>query len=128
MDLVKKFINSKSFAVVGATDNEEKYGYKVYIRLKNYCSETYAVHPKLKEIKGAAVYSSLSALPKVPEAVNIIVSPAITEQVVEECHKLGIKKVWMQPGAESDKAVAFCKDNGIEVVFKDCVLSHLGFC
>jgi predicted CoA-binding protein len=30
--------------------------------------------------------------------------------------ELGITMVWMQPGSESEKAIQYCKDNGIDVV------------
>jgi len=128
MSKVKDFFDSKSFAVVGATDNVEKYGYKVFKRLEKTGKPCYPVHPKLSQIDGIKVYASLSDLPVIPEAVNIIVPTSATEKVVEECNKLGIKKVWMQPGAESEKAILYCKDNEIQLIYNDCVLSHLGYC
>ena len=45
-----------------------------------------------------------------------------------EAVDLGIKHVWMQPGAESAKAVALGRENGINVVANGpCVLVVLGY-
>lgn len=121
---IRNFFESASFAVVGATDRPEKWGYRVFKRLLKLERPVYPIHPKVKEIDGIHVYESLSLLPSIPEAVNLIVNPSVTEKVVEECLRLGIKKVWMQPGAESETAVEFCRKNGIDVVYHDCVLIH----
>lgn len=124
MGKVDNFFTSSSFAVVGATPRQEKFGYKVFKRLQKLGKPVYPIHPKADEIDGEKVFTALSELPEVPEAVNIIVSSKITEKVVEQCKKLGIKKIWMQPGAESATAIQFCEDNNIEVVHNDCVLVH----
>jgi len=30
----------------------------------------------------------------------------------------------MQPGSESEEAIIFCKDNGIEVVYDNCIMAQ----
>jgi predicted CoA-binding protein len=40
--------------------------------------------------------------------VDVVVPPKVTEHTVETCQKLGITRVWMQPGSESEKAIKFC--------------------
>jgi len=30
----------------------------------------------------------------------------------------------MQPGSESEKAIIFCKDNDIEVVYDNCIMAQ----
>ncbi len=127
MGKVESFFTSNTFAVVGATDKTHKFGYKVFKRLQKLGKPVFPIHPKSEEVDGEKVYKTLAELPSVPEAVNIIVPPAITEKVVEQCLKLGIKKVWMQPGAESAVAIKFCEDNAIELVYNDCVLVHPEF-
>lgn len=55
------------------------------------------------------------------DVVNIVVPPTMTERIVQECVKLGLSRVWLQPGAESKKAIEFCKENNIKVVYNACV-------
>ncbi|MEA1958034.1 MAG: CoA-binding protein, partial [Euryarchaeota archaeon] len=42
--------------------------------------------------------------------------------IVVECRDLGLKKVWMQPGSESERAISFCVQNDIKVVHDVCVM------
>lgn len=121
--LIKKFLDKRNvFAVVGASRDPKKYGHQVYSDLKNAGYEVYPVNPNATEILGDKCYPSIRDLPKIPDVVDTVVPPKITEQVVKVCKELGIKKVWMQPGSESQKAINFCKENGIEVVHDVCVM------
>jgi len=122
-NLINEFLNKKNiFAVVGVSRNPEKYGHKVYKNLKEKGYKVYPVNPKAKKILSYKSYSSLKDLPEKPDVVNIVVPPKITEKIVRECKNLKIKKVWMQPGSESEKAIKFCKENDIEVVYGVCVM------
>ena len=40
----------------------------------------------------------------------------------EEANKLGLKRIWLQPGAESEAAIEFCKMYGLKVVHDVCVM------
>ena len=113
---------SHVFAVVGATPKREKYGYKIFKSLREAGYKVYAVNPNHKEIEGERCYASLSELPEKPDVVDIVVPPAVTEQIVREAHRLGIKKIWMQPGAESEEAIKFCEEHGISVIHGLCVM------
>ncbi len=122
-ELIKAFLNKKNiFAVVGASRDPQKYGYQVYKDLKNAGYEVYPVNPNADEILGDKCYPSLENLPKKPDVVDVVVPPKVTEQLVETCKKLGITKVWMQPGSESEKAIKFCEENSIQVVHGVCVM------
>jgi len=122
-ELIKAFLNKKNvFAVVGASRDPRKYGYQVYNDLKNAGYEVYAVNPNAEEILGDKFYPNLENLPAKPDVVDVVVPPKITEQIVEACKKLGITKVWMQPGSESETAIKFCEENGIDVVHGVCVM------
>jgi hypothetical protein len=41
---------------------------------------------------------------------------------LEEVKTLEIKNVWLQPGAQSDKAIQFCKENTIECIHDACIM------
>lgn len=61
-------------------------------------------------------------MPEPVDGVFISVPPAETERVVEEAAVAGIRRVWMQQGAESPPAVRFCEENGIQAVHGECIL------
>jgi hypothetical protein len=121
--LITEFLDKKNvFAVVGASRNPKKYGHQVYRDLRNAGYRVYPINPNADEILGDRCYPSLEALPERPDVVDLVVPPKVTERVVEACKTLGIKKVWMQPGSESEKAIKFCKENDIHVVHGVCVM------
>jgi len=124
-DFVREFLNKNNvIAVVGASRSPEKYGHKVYKDLKEAGYRVYPINPNAPEILGGQCYPDLKSLPVKPDVVNTVVPPKVTEEVVKACKELGITRVWMQPGSESDEAIRFCHDNGIDVVYGVCIMNE----
>ena len=122
-ELIKEFLNKRNiFAVVGASRNPNKYGYRVYKDLKEAGYEVYPVNPNTDKILGERCYPGLGDLPTKPDVVDVVVPPKVTEEIVKACKRLGITKVWIQPGSESETAIKFCDDNSIDVVHGVCVM------
>jgi predicted CoA-binding protein len=121
-ELIDEFMAQEKFAIVGASDNPEKYANEIIHDLKDRGYDIYPVNPRLQEIDGIKCYPSLSDLPVKVDVVDLVVPPRVTEKVVEECKRLGLKHIWMQPGAESQEAIDFCNSNGLEVVHDVCVM------
>jgi predicted CoA-binding protein len=121
--LIEAFLEkSNVFAVVGASRDQNKYGHQVYRDLRAAGYTVYPVNPNSDEILGDKCYPSLESLPELPQVVDLVVPPKVTNQIVKDCKKLGIEKLWMQPGSESENALNFCKENNIEVVHGVCVM------
>jgi len=120
------FFRLKTFAVVGVSEDLAKFGRMIYDRLKRAGMKVYPVNSKLDTVAGDKCYRALSAVPEKPEGVSIVVPPKATVEVVKEAVKLGVKAVWMQPGAEHPDAVKVLKEAGIPVVYGgSCVLVAL---
>jgi len=121
--LIEEFLEkSNVFTVVGASRDPSKYGHQVYRDLRAAGYKVYPVNPNADEILGDKCYPNLESLPELPQVVDLVVPPKVTNQIVKDCKKLGINKVWMQPGSESETALNFCKQNNIEVVHGVCVM------
>jgi len=70
----------------------------------------------------------LEALPKQVIGISVITPPKITESVVQEAIRAGVKHIWMQPGAESPAAIAAAEAAGLEVIAGGpCLLVVLGY-
>ncbi|MFC1864744.1 CoA-binding protein [Chloroflexota bacterium] len=121
-DLIKEFMAQKRFAIVGATDNPEKYGHQIFKNLKNRGYEVYPVNPKLKELDGTRCYANLAIIPVKVDVVDFVVPPEVTEEILKECKELGLSRIWLQPGSESEAAIAFCHKNSLKVVHDVCVM------
>ncbi len=115
------FLDKKNkIAIVGVSLSPQKWGYKIYKKLKSIGFRVYPVNPKHSRIDGVPCFHDLESLPGEPDVVITVVPPRVTLDVIKQCKKLGIRKIWMQPGSESEKAINFCKDNNIEVVYNTC--------
>lgn len=126
MSLISNILNNNhTFAVVGVSQNRQKYGYEVFEALLTKGYQVYPINPKYKEIDGHRCYPSLADLPERPEVVVTVVPPAVTEQVIESCVRLGIGTVWMPPGSWSERAVETCETQGIEEVHDVCLVFAL---
>ena len=121
-ELIKEFINQKRFAVVGATDNPQKYGNQIVKNLTRRGYEVYAVNPKLKEVEGLSCYSSLADFPVEVDVVDFVVPPGVTEEILKQCKELGLSRIWLQPGSENETAIAYCNENNLKVVHSVCVM------
>ena len=121
-DLINEFMAQKRFAIVGATNDTKKYGYEIFKNLKSRGYEVYPVNPRLEELGGSKCYPGLADIPIKVDVVDFVVPPEVTEVVLKECRRLGLERVWLQPGSESEAAIAFCHDNDLKVVHSVCVM------
>jgi predicted CoA-binding protein len=121
-ELIKEFMEQKRFAVIGASDNPEKYGNRIVKNLKARGYEVYPVNPRLKELEGLACFSSLADIPCKADVVDFVVPPAVTEEVLKQCVALGLTRIWLQPGSESEAAIDYCRENNLHVVYNVCVM------
>jgi len=119
---VAEFPKYRKWAVIGVSEDREKYGNKIYRDLRNAGYQVFAVNPKLATVEGDPCYASLKDLPEVPDVVDLVVPPAVGLKVVEECLALGVKRIWFQPGSESEDAVKKAQDGGMEVVYDACIM------
>ena len=121
-NLVKDFLNQKRFAVIGSFRNESKFAYKILKDLIHRGYEVFPVSPHLDKVEGRACYKTVSDIPYQMDVINIVTPPPITESILKECLAKGIKRAWLQPGAESEAAIQFCHDNDIRVIHSICVM------
>jgi len=116
------FLQQRIWAVVGASNNPEKYGYRIYTLLGRYGYTVYPVNPREKEIGGQKCYTSLADLPIKPDVVDFVVPPSVAASVVRECSQLGISRVWFQPGVDDDNVVRTTQQLGLNFVHKTCAM------
>jgi len=120
--LVDDFIAQKKIAVVGVSRKKTKFGNAIYKELKQKGYDVFPVNPHITTFEGDTCYPDLLSLPEKVDAMIINVSPAQTEKVVREAKEAGIKRVWLQQGSQSEAAVKYCEENGIDCVSNECVL------
>jgi uncharacterized protein len=135
--LVQDFLAQKKIAVVGVSDKRETGCNLAYKKFKENGYQVYPVNPHITAYDGATCYPDLKSIPEKPDAVFILTSPKVSEQIVQQCVDLGIKQVWMhclmgtKPGlaagmtSVSQDAVQLCRENGIAVIPGACPNQYL---
>jgi predicted CoA-binding protein len=113
------------FAVVGVSQDPQKYGYEVFEALKKNGYKVYPVNPKYTKVDEQQCYPSLQALPEKPEVVVTATSPAVTERVAQSCVQLGIGTLWMPPQTWSEASVAICDTHAIQEIHDLCLVFAL---
>lgn len=124
MRMMQEAIDKRVWAVLGATQKKDKFGYKIYRHMKKAGYQVYPVNPRLEVIDGDTCYASLSDLPVVPEVVDFVVPEGAGLAALDECHRLGIQWVWLQPGADTPNVLAKANELGLHVI-QDCVLVQI---
>lgn len=120
--VINEFIAQNTLAVVGVSRDRLKFGNIVYRDLRNKGYRVLAVHPAHDTVEGDPCYPDLASLPTRVDGIVVVVPPSVTEQIVREADALGIKRVWLQPGAESAAAIRYCEEHGLDVVYDECVM------
>lgn len=119
---IQEFLSQKKLAVVGVSHTGKKFSNIVYKELKSKGFQVFPVNPKTDNLNGERCYPNLKSLPEKVGGVLVITKPTETEKVVRETSSVGIQNIWIQQGAESEEAIRFCKDNGMNVVHGECIL------
>ena len=121
MMLEEKMLEKKTWAVIGANDDPEKFGNRIYKKLLSRGYTVYPVNPKYESLEGNPCYRDLSSLPQKPEVIDMVVSPKRGRPILEEAARLGIEYIWFQPGTYDDELLEFTKAKGLKYVLA-CVL------
>jgi len=119
---IEDFIAQRTLAVVGVSRGGKKFGNLAFKALKAKGYRVFPINPNAESIEGERCYPNLKSLPEPVDGVLVVVPPAETERVVREAAAAGIRRVWMQQGAESEAAIRFCEANGLSVVHDECIL------
>lgn len=115
----------KRWALLGATDDKEKYGYKIFRSLEDKGYTVYGINPKYETIDGIKVYKSIDDVPAIVDGINIIVNPKIALASLPAIKAKGIKNLWFQPGAFNDEVIAKAEEMGFNIEKEKCMYVEL---
>ncbi|PBK97717.1 NAD-P-binding protein [Armillaria gallica] len=126
----KVFLASPSFAVVGASKDQTKFGTKVLKWYQARDLDVKPVHPvcplsppsvgfsfslqKESELEGIATVQKISELSAPDQtSISVITNAKITLEILKEAKELSVPALWLQPGAEDAAVVEYIKENGL---------------
>lgn len=117
---IKELINLKNWVVIGDVSNESKYAYKILNKFKEKGYLVSGIHPK----GGEGIYKTIKEVPYNIDAIDLCINSKLGIKFIKEAKDLGIKNVLIQPGAESDEILNYCRENSINAI-ENCALVQL---
>ena len=122
MDYSNLFDNTKTIAVVGLSDNKERYSYQGAEYLLNKGFKIIPVNPNIKTVFGLKSYPSLLDIKEPIDVVDIFRRSEFVAPIVVAAIKIGAKTIWMQEGVSDEVAAQTARSAGITVVMNMCMM------
>ncbi len=124
-DMMKTMMDKKVWAVSGVTDRKDRFGYKIWKKLKDHGYETYGINPNYDEIEGDKIYHSVKDIPKKIDVLDMVVNPKIGMKTLDEAKEAGVEYIWFQPGSFNDEILEKAKELGFKFLDKGCIYAEL---
>jgi predicted CoA-binding protein len=106
----------KTVAIIGASNDRAKFGNKAIRAFQRQGYTVYPVNPNEAEIEGLPAYKSIRDVPARPQMVSVYVPPPVLVRLLPDIAAKGCDELWLNPGTESDEALAEAEKLGLNVV------------
>jgi predicted CoA-binding protein len=106
----------KTVAIIGASNDRKKYGNKAVRAFLQQNYTVYPVNPNETEVEGLAAYRTILDVPQRPNMVSLYVPPPVVLKILLDIAAKGCDELWMNPGTESDEALAAAERLGLNVI------------
>jgi uncharacterized protein len=111
-------------ALVGASINPEKYGHIIWQDMEAKGFTIIPINRRGNSLGGRKSYETLRAAKDEHDIglVVYVVPPERTLESLKEAESLGLKKVWIQPGAGNSDVRQFLESNSFDYLLNACVM------
>jgi predicted CoA-binding protein len=75
----------------------------------------------VSEVLGEQAYPDLGSLLEVPDIVDVFRAAEHVPAIVDDCIRLGVRRLWLQEGIINEAAAIRATDAGITVVMDRCL-------
>jgi uncharacterized protein len=120
-ELKKIYADTKTIAVVGASNDEKKAGHSIPAYLQTQGYRIIPVNPRGGEIFGEKVRESLADIDEPIDVVDVFRPSEETPEIARQAVAAGAKVLWLQTGISSDEAERIARDGGLQVVMNTCM-------
>ncbi|MHB8078473.1 MAG: CoA-binding protein [Candidatus Krumholzibacteriia bacterium] len=119
---IDEFLAQDTLALVGASRGGKAFGNAVLKALRKRGREVLPVHQEARIVNELPCFRAVADLPPRVGGLVLVVPPEQTEKLVVAAAAAGIRRIWMQRGAESPAALAFCAEHGLTAIHGECIL------
>ena len=115
----------KTVAVIGASNDRNKFGNKAVRAFQQQGYTVYAVNPNETQVEGLPAFKSIQEVPGRPEMVTVYVPPPVLLKLLPEIAQKGCDELWLNPGTESDEVLAEAERLGLNTI-QACSIVAIG--
>lgn len=127
---IDDFLSGHRIALVGVSANPSDFSRAILRELVAHGYDIVPVRPGAGEIEGRTAYPRLQDVPGTLDGALVMTSPSVSVQVAHDCAEAHVPRVWFHrgagQGAVSEEAIAYCREQGMQVVPGRCPLMFLG--
>src|SRR5439155_865846 len=113
----------KTVAVIGASNDQAKFGNKAVRAFLQRGYEVFPVNPNETEVEGLSAFKSIKDLPIRPEMVTIYVPPPVLLNLLPDIADKGCDELWLNPGTESTEVLDEVDRLGLNAIRACSILS-----
>jgi hypothetical protein len=115
------YAETKTIAVVGATDGPERASHNVPFYLREQGYRIIPVNPIRKEALGVATVPTLLDIDEPVDVVDVFRPASEAPDLARNTVAIGAKVLWLQLGITSEEAAAIATEAGLMVVMDRCM-------
>lgn len=104
---------SEKVAILGASDNPDRYSYKAFHLLREYGHEPVPITPKFEEFEGVKAYREIKDVKGPIDTLTMYVGAKISSGLIPDILALKPKRVIFNPGSENPELAEALSRAGI---------------
>ncbi len=112
---------TKTVAVVGASNDPEKYSHEVASYLREQGYRIIPVNPTEEEVLGERAYDTVDQIPGEIDVVEVFLPADKTPEIAEDAVRAGARVLWLQEGIENQETRRIAEEGGLTYVEDRCM-------
>lgn len=129
LETIHEFLTQKRIAMIGVSREPRSFSVTLFQELLRCGYDLVPVNPNTPNVLGHPCLARVQDVNPPVQAALLVTSPEVTETVVGDCARAGIRLLWMHrgvgAGAVSPRAVRFCREQGMAVIAGQCPFMFL---
>ncbi len=122
------FINKNfNYIVIWASNNKNKYWYKVFKDLLEKWFNVFPVNPNTDTILWIKTFKNINEIHIKIDVAIFILPPNIWENILKDVIKKWINKIRLQEWAENNNMINYCKKYNIDCIHNACIMINSNF-
>ena len=109
-------------ALVGASNDNSKFGYKIYKDLLSKGYDVTPINPKEIMIDGVRSIQNIALMNKRPDIIDFVIPPKVTLEETKKLESNGYNNFWFQPGSESNELLDYLKTTNLNYLVNECIM------